>query len=316
MIEINYKLLNDNNYNNQDLIIRLKLEEDQKNINDKEIFHYYEKKKIIENKYNTQHELNKLNTEYTKQLDIMKKEYDIEYKNLQEEFNKLDIDRRRKIITNDNYKVEIDILNNTIFTKKNYKITLQIQIVKLETQINNKRKLCNKKLEDIDLDYRNILLKYIHNQSPCVVGGSIKSYEEISDKIVEDKIKKLEKINNSFDVKKYIINEEEYEKNHNNIINEEKENIKNKLINITKFYTLELDNINNLISYYKKLKKLNSVETIMKLIDKLNNNIVRLENDINKLEEKYTLLNNTKNSYDIICQKKINKLNCHKYKLI
>ena len=316
MITITTEFLKSNNYNNPKLFIRLSLAEDQKKINDKKINYYYEQKKILESKYNTRHELNKLNETYTEKIDIIKKKYDTNYINLQKKFNKLDLDRRRKIIISNTYKVEIDILNNTIFTKKHYKTTLQIEIVKLEKQISHKQLLCNKTLGTIDLDYKNILVRYINDMSPCIVGGAIKNYSLISDKHVEKEIKKLEIINNSFKKYNYIINEDEYVKNHKKVIKETTENIKNKLININKYYTLELDNMRNLIIYYNKLKKLDNIENIMKLIETLEVNKLKLENDINKLEKKFTLLSTTLNSYNIICQKKINKLNCHKYKLL
>jgi len=312
MQEITSKLLKEKNYENKTLISKLELAEEQKKLNEQFINYYNKKKQDLENKYNTKQEADNLNKKYIEELNAIKNEYTNDYKDLQETLSKLEFDRNRNLSTNNIYKVEIDIKNSIIYSKKNYKLNLQIKIAKLELKLVKLQAFCNKNLLNIDVNYENILSKYIGEQTPCIFEGG--TTNEISEDQIIKKINELENINKSFIVNKdkYLTDEKNFKENHLKFLEEEKVIINTKLKNIEKYYKLEIESMNNLINYYNTLTKLNNLEEINNLKEKLDNIIVKLDIDIDKLDQKFILLNDSVNSYDTMCLKKMNKLKCYK----
>tara|TARA_Y100000389_G_C17390086_1_gene479370 strand:- start:112 stop:1035 length:924 start_codon:yes stop_codon:yes gene_type:complete len=290
--------------NNEQLLLELELEKTKNRKHEQNIASFNDKMKTLKNKYNTKKELNKMNVEYNEKLENIKKKYDDEYKNLQEKLKKIESKRSRSILLNNSFKVELDINNNIILRKKNYKLTLEIKIASLQKILEKNNNICNTKLEKINSDYKKILLKNLYT-GPCISGGNIKT-----------EIKELKKYNNSIDKLKLNVDEDEYKINHENTIRNKTIFFKNKLRDFNRYYKLELDSIKNLISYYNSLEKLNNIDEIVKLKENQDSIIVRLSSDIDVLENIFKLLNQDIDSYNIICQKKINKILCDKYNKI
>lgn len=137
-----------------------------------------------------------------------------------------------------------------------------------------------------------------------------------TDEQVSDKINELKRINENFSEDNYIIDEEAIKNNHNNTINTKKEYYKNKIIKLNNKHNLFINNLNNLIKHYNSLKKLNTGEENMKLLDDLDKNIFDLNEQIIKLEEEYLKLNRDIKSHKKDCLKKTNNLTSAKILLI
>jgi len=314
--EITSKLLLEINYKNKTLINKLRISEDKKQINDQFIEHYNTLRSNFENKYNTKESLIQLNKTYNKELDTIKNNYNSKYKELQDILSKLEFDKNRKLDVNSIYnesKVTIDIKNDTIFRKNNYKLILNTRINQLELTLIDLEIECNKKLNDIYINYDEILLEYPGEQTPCKMEGG-GGNSNITDVKIQNKINTLKKFNSDFEKSKdkYITDEETFRNNHVKLINEEKIIIQTNLTNSQNYYNLELTSMNTLIDYYNKLNTLDNYENINTIITKMDNEITQLDIDIEKQEEKFIKLNNSVKSYSTLCQQKINKLNCYK----
>lgn len=315
---------------NNKLLLDIQLQETQKRKHDQNLETINNKLNDLEKLYNTKEDLNKLNIEFEEELKNIKKNYENQYKIFQDELRKIESKRHRLILLNNSFKTEIDINNNIIFKKTNYKLTLEIRIQNLEKTLKEKNDLCNSKLKNIDSNYEEILLRSLYTGS-CILGGSIQSklielerYNDLYNKFEvninkeditnENKLKELKKYNNLFNNFKLNINENEYKTNHENIIKNKKMFFKNKLDNYKKYYKLEINSITNLISYYNSLKKINNIDEITKLKENQNQIMVKLDSEIDVLEKKFKLLNENIDSYNSICQRKINKILCDKNK--
>ena len=313
--EITSKLLGEINYKNKTLINKLRIAEDKKKINDQFIEHYNTIKKNYETKYNTKESLIQLNKTYNNELNIIKNNYNSKYKELQDILSKLEFDKNRKLDVNSIYnesKVTIDIKNDTIFKKNNYKLILNTRINQLELTLIDLETECNKKLNDIFINYDEILLEYPGEQTPCKMEGG--NSNKITDVKIQNRINILKKFNEDFEKSKdrYKIDEETFKNNHIKLINEEKIIIQTNLTNSQNYYNLELASMNTLIDHYNKLNTIDNYETINTLINSMDKEIEQLDIDIEKHEDKFIKLNNSVQSYSNLCQKKINKLNCYK----
>ena len=172
--EITSKLLLEINYKNKTLINNLRIAEDKKKINDQFIEHYNTLRSNYETKYNTKESLIQLNKTYNNELNVIKNNYNNKYKELQDILSKLEFDKNRKLDVNSIYnesKVSIDIKNDTIFRKNNYKLILNTRINQLELTMTDLEIECNKKLNDIYINYDEILLEYPGEQTPCKMEG-------------------------------------------------------------------------------------------------------------------------------------------------
>lgn len=316
--------------NNKELLLEIELQEAQKKKHDQNLETINNKVNELENLYNTKEELNKLNIEFEEELKNIKNNYENEYKIFQDELRKIESKRHRLILLNNSFKTEIDINNNIIFKKTNYKLTLEIRTENLEKILKEKNDLCNIKLKNINPEYQEILLKSLYTGS-CILGGSIQNklielekYNDLFNKFQlninkkditdENKLEEFKKYNNLFINFKINIDETEYKTNHENIIKNKKIFFESKLDNYKRYYKLEINSIINLISYYNSLKKLNNIDEIVKLKENQNKLIVNLDSEIDTLEKKFKLLNQNIDSHNSMCQRKINKILCDKNK--
>ena len=113
--------------------------------------------------------------------------------------------------------------------------------------------------------------------------------------------------NENFKQTNYNIDEKLIKFNHDTKIKFAKEKNINKINMLEKYYKLELDSLTNLIKYYESIK-LHNYDNNTTIVNMLDKNIIKLNNNIDILTKKYLELNYKINTHSLNCIKKINNL--------
>lgn len=345
---ITYNNLKKLKFKNNLLLLKLKIEEDLWNSHKIIINDYNKKLNNLSMDYNTLDVLKNIDNEYNNKIKVLKTQYEKKYKILQNKLEKIELENNSNILMQSEFKANINIKNDIIYRKQNLQLLLYNKIKELEIKKNTLSNLCELELKKITTKYEKKFRLYncnVQNGGKNIkLLQHCNTYEIINTKdiYIEKYIKYLKILkklninnNNSYnayikcvmyddiDVKKHInllkIKNENFKKTNYNIdeklikfkhdtkIKFAKERNSNNINMLEKYYKLELDSLTNLIKYYESIK-LHNYDNNTTIVNMLDKNIIKLNNNIDILTKKYLELNYKINTHSLNCIKKINNL--------
>ena len=343
------------NFTNNTLILELQMEESNWNLNKIIIDDYKKKSNDLYKKYKTTDILKNLDETHSNNIELIKKTYTDKYIILQNKLRKIEMENTSNILLQRNYKPKIDIKQNNIYKKKNLQLqlyskiknleikkkeltnTCELELKKITDKYKKKMSLYNcptlnggssedflkkcsklgfKKTEHIYLDkyiaYLEMLKKFCNDYS---ITSNIHTNCILFDNLdVQKHIDLLRIKNANFKKNKYVIDEDIIKMEHNTKINFKKKNNANTIKILKNYYKLELENLVNLIKYYNKIKV--SDYDNASIITKLDTEIIKLDNNIEILNKKYTKLHFDIKLHTMRCMTKVNNLQKEKITLL